>query len=62
LATISVPGELGVSAAIDPAALELVFRFDGLVPLRELIDSGAGCDFARSATRELLVNGLLGLS
>jgi SAM-dependent methyltransferase len=62
LATISVPGELGVSAAIDPAALELVFRCDGIVPLRELIDSGAGRDLARSAARELLVNGLLGLS
>jgi methylase of polypeptide subunit release factors len=56
-AMVKLDGGLGVEAAIDPDALDVVFACDGRRPLKEI--SGAGASLA--AIRELLSHGLLEL-
>jgi SAM-dependent methyltransferase len=61
MATASMTGELGVSASIDPDALDLVFRCDAFATLRELMAVEGSGELALETILELLVNGLLEL-
>jgi hypothetical protein len=60
-ATAGVPGELGVSASLDPDALDVLFRCDGRSSLRQLVETEADAALAVSAVRDLLRHGLLEL-
>lgn len=55
----SAPGELGVTAAIDPATLDAVFRCNGAKTLGELVAGDPRCGQVEVAVRELLSRGLL---
>jgi hypothetical protein len=55
----SVPGELGVTAAIDPAGLDAIFRCNGVKSLGELVDGDPQRPQAEAAVTELLAGGLL---
>jgi SAM-dependent methyltransferase len=59
VATVGVPGELGVTAEIDPDALPTIFRCDGDEPLDHLVRGEAERALVVSAIRELLARGLL---
>jgi methylase of polypeptide subunit release factors len=59
-AMVTVPDELGLGAAIDPEALDVVFRCDGRTELASLVHGdGEQRAVAVEAVRELLANGLL---
>lgn len=58
-ATVSLPGELGVSADVDPDSLNALFGCDGGPPLRELIKDSDGVAITVAAVTQLLSSGLL---
>jgi methylase of polypeptide subunit release factors len=58
-ATLSLPGELGVSADVDPDALQAIFGCDGETVLRELVGDGEEGAAVIPAITRLLASGLL---
>jgi methylase of polypeptide subunit release factors len=58
-ATLSLPGELGVSADVDPDALNALFGCNGETSLRDLLKEGDSAAAALSAVTRLLTSGLL---
>jgi SAM-dependent methyltransferase len=59
VANVSVPGELGVSASVDPDALDVLFRCDGHSSLGALLDDQSQAPAVEEAVRALLGRGLL---
>lgn len=58
-ATLSLPGELGVSADVDPDALNALFGCDGETSLRDLIEDSDNTSIVVAAVTQLLTSGLL---
>lgn len=58
-ATVSLPGELGVSADVDPDALNALFGCDGETSLCELIEDSDDVAITVAAVTQLLTSGLL---
>jgi hypothetical protein len=56
---VSLPGELGVSADVDPDALNALFGCDGETSLRELIKDSDDVAITVAAVTHLLACGLL---
>ncbi len=58
-ATVSLPGELGVSADVDPDVLSALFGCDGETSLHELIKDSDDAAITVGAVTQLLIGGLL---